>query len=577
MWQLIINGPGYFDTAYELPEGVTHMGRADENDIVLSGDLVSRKHARITVKGDALQAEDLGSRNGSKVNGTPLVGTSPLVAGDILQVGENALVIKQPSTVENAATEMVDLGAGGAVKRFGRGIDIGSAVILARDVRDSVVLKVLDNISPFNSVMPFATETDVLEDDQPKTNEVDLDAPTKASPIAWQSLVLLFKVAEKLATATSLTQFLEEVADRVMERVGATTGVVLLRHSSGVMVPAAVRHGGKLEKGEVPVSDAVVDAALGKGAAIAVNDVRDDSRFAERESVVLYGVDQVLCIPIGNGTPWAGVLYLNRAGIGDEPVEDLLDVATAVAQLIYTGVQKFEERMPATDSHLRKALERFHAPDIVERRVGELKRKGAKLTSLEELQVTVLFADIAGFSALAQKVAPDRVVEVLNEFYQRATTTIFSFEGTVDKFLGDGVMALFGAPYSKGDDALRAVRCAVALKMEWEKAMGKRPPRERCELKIGLNTGKVLAGTVGSEARLDYTAIGEPVNIASWVCATGEPGQVLITGKTLAAIGARFDVTPLGERPLLGSKVRTAVFEVIEEDSGSGTLSGVKG
>ena len=74
-----------------------------------------------------------------------------------------------------------------------------------------------------------------------------------------------------------------------------------------------------------------------------------------------------------------------------------------------------------------------------------------------------MFADIAGFSALAQKVAPDRVVELLNEFYQRATTTIFSFEGTVDKFLGDGVMALFGAPYSKGDDALRAVRCAVAL------------------------------------------------------------------------------------------------------------------
>ncbi|MBS1151365.1 MAG: Adenylate cyclase [Myxococcaceae bacterium] len=578
MWQLIINGPGYFDTAYELPEGVTHMGRADENDIVLSGDLVSRKHARITVKGDALQAEDLGSRNGSKVNGVALIGTSPLVAGDILQVGENALVIKQPSTVENAATEMVDLGAGGAVKRFGRGIDIGSAVILARDVRDSVVLKVLDNISPFSAAStPFATDSDILEDDQPKTSEVDLDAGKKTSPIAWQSLVMLFKVAEKLATTTSLQPFLEDVTDRVMERVGATTGVVLLRHSSGVMVPAAVRHGGKLEKGEVPVSDAVVDAALAKGAAIVVNDVRDDERFAERESVVLYGVDQVLCIPIGTGAPWAGVLYLNRDGRSDESVADLLDVATAVGQLIYTGVQKFEERLPSTDLHLRKALERFHAPDIVERRVAELKKKGAKLTSLEEQPVTVLFADIAGFSALAHKVTPDRVVELLNEFYQRATTTIFSFEGTVDKFLGDGVMALFGAPYSKGDDALRAVRCAVALKMEWEKAMSRRPPRERCELKMGLNTGKVLAGTVGSEARLDYTAIGEPVNIASWVCATGEPGQVLITGKTLAAIGARFDVTPLGERPLFGSKVRTAVFEVIEEDSGTGTLSGVKG
>ncbi len=93
---------------------------------------------------------------------------------------------------------------------------------------------------------------------------------------------------------------------------------------------------------------------------------------------------------------------------------------------------------------------------------------------------------------------------------------------------------------------------------------------------MGLNTGKVLAGTVGTEARLDYTAIGEPVNIAAWLCASANAGQVLMTGKTLAAIGARFDVTPLGERPLQGSKVRTAVFEVIEEDVGGGTLSGIK-
>ena len=100
--------------------------------------------------------------------------------------------------------------------------------------------------------------------------------------------------------------------------------------------------------------------------------------------------------------------------------------------------------------------------------------------------------------------------------------------------------------------------------------------KARLQLKVGLTTGKVLAGTVGSEARLDYTAIGEPVNIASWLCQSAEPGQVLITGKTLAAVGARFDVTPLGERPLLGSRVRTAVFGVLDEDDASGTLSGVR-
>lgn len=582
MWQLIINGPGYFETQYDLPEGPTYMGRADENDIVLSGDLVSRKHARLTCQGDSLEVEDLASRNGSKVNGEPLTSLRPLKAGDLLQVGENALLIRQPSKVENQATEMLDTGGGGKVKRFGRGLDIGSAVILAKDVRDSVVMKVLDNIAPFNmSAVPF----DSAQTDPERSKTMELEIPSDGPGTAQssgrllpvQSLALLYKVAEALATCGNLQAFLEEMLDKVMERVDASTAVVLLRHGSGVLVPAAVRHSRALQKGEVPVSDAIVDAALSRGTALAVGDVRDDSRFAERDSVVLYGVDQVLCVPIGAKAPWTGALYLNRKGDSSEPIESLLDVVTAVARLIQTGVEKFAHKTPqAPDDRLRRALERFHAPDILEQRVAELKKKGDRLTALEEKQVTVLFADIAGFIALAQKLPAERVTDLLNELYQRCTTITFSFEGTVDKFLGDGLMALFGAPYSKGDDALRAVRCAMALKAEWAKAMAKRPPRERCELKVGLNTGKVLAGTVGSAARLDYTAIGEPVNVASWLCASALGGQVLITGKTLAAIGARFDVTPLGERPLQGSKARTAVFEVVEEDLGGGTLSGIK-
>ena len=584
MWQLIINGPGYFDTAYDLPDGVTHMGRADENDIVLSGDLVSRKHARLTAKGDALQVEDLASRNGSKVNGEPLTALRTLKAGDVLQVGENSLAVRQPARVENAATEMVDTGAGGKVKRFGRGIDIGQAVIMARDVRDSMVLKVLDNIAPFNpSELPFDSGEGAAEPTSTQELEVPGEGPgtahSKGKLLTVQSLGLLYKVAEALSAASSLQAFLEQTLERVSERVGAATAVILLRHTSGVLVPAAVRHSKQLQKGEVPVSDAVLDAALARGSALAVADVRDDSRFADRESVVLYGVDQVLCVPIGNAEPFSGVLYLNRTGLSKEPVENLLDIATAVAHLLQTGLDKFDgkQRAAPAESHLRQALERFHAPDIVERRVADLQKKGGKLTGLEEKTVTVLFADISGFTQVAQKVSPDRVAELLSEFYQRCTTLIFSFEGTVDKFLGDQVMALFGAPYAKGDDALRAVRCAMALKAEWQKAMGRHPPKERCDLKVGINTGKVLAGTVGSAARLDYTAVGEPVNVAAWLCASAMSGQVLITGKTLAAIGARFDVTPLGERPLQGSKVRTAVFEVLEEDLGGGTLSGVKG
>src|SRR5579871_408839 len=97
MWQVIINGPGYFDTQYELPDGMTSLGRADENDIVLSGDLVSRRHARLHVKGDGIKVEDLGSRNGSKLNGASLTGSVELKVGDVVSVGENTLVVRQPA------------------------------------------------------------------------------------------------------------------------------------------------------------------------------------------------------------------------------------------------------------------------------------------------------------------------------------------------------------------------------------------------------------------------------------------------------------------------------------------------
>src|SRR5690349_14125823 len=133
MWQLIINGPGYFDTTYDLPEGETMLGRADENDIVLSGDLVSRRHARIQARGDSLSVEDLGSRNGCRVNGQPLQGITELRPGDVVNVGENTLAIRQPAKVADAPTEMVDLAAGG-VRRFGEGADIASAIMIAKNV-----------------------------------------------------------------------------------------------------------------------------------------------------------------------------------------------------------------------------------------------------------------------------------------------------------------------------------------------------------------------------------------------------------------------------------------------------------
>ncbi|MGI5862476.1 MAG: adenylate/guanylate cyclase domain-containing protein [Myxococcales bacterium] len=552
MWQLIINGPGYFDTTYDLPDGVTCIGRADTNDIVLSGDQVSRRHARIEVNGGTLTVEDLGSRNGMRINDVPLKGIKRVKPGDVLRIGENLLSVRQPSDFETAKTDPIDFGQFQASGLHG--IDSMGEVLVSRGVEDN----------------PFLERYEEVERLSP--------AQLKSSPPVEdvESLFLLIKVSEKLNTSPSLKSFLEAVIDLVAEVAQATTGVALTKDSRGKLVPAVVRHRDKLRKGEVPVSDSIINEVVRKKVALAVMNAKDDARFASSESVILYDLDQVICAPMLREGELVGVIYLNREAQETASLSRLVDVVNAIAHMAANGIEKWRlKEKAAAEERVRKALERFHAPAIVERVISDLQSGRHSGSRMEAKVVTIMFADISGFTPLTERLPPERVVDLLNEYYARMTRVIFSFDGTVDKFIGDAVMAIFGAPYSRPDDASRAVRCALACRREFVEMIMSRPVDERCGITIGLNTGTVLAGTLGSEERIEYTALGDAVNVAARVQSTAKPGQVLITGPTLAAIGARFDVAPMGERELKGKVKKVPVFEVLDEDSDCFTMPGV--
>jgi adenylate cyclase len=196
---------------------------------------------------------------------------------------------------------------------------------------------------------------------------------------------------------------------------------------------------------------------------------------------------------------------------------------------------------------------------------------------MEDRVATILFADLAGFTPLTERLEPRAVAALLNDFYRRMTEVIFRWGGTIDKFIGDAVMALFGAPVSRGDDPVRAVRCALAMREELEKMMAARPAGERCGLTVGIHTGRVLVGTVGSDARLEFTAIGDPVNTAARLQASAEAGQIVISQETLSQVGDRFHTRSLGERSLKGKDRPVVVHEVIEEETDINTLPGNAG
>lgn len=549
MWQLIINGPGYFDTTYQLPEGPTALGRAEENDIVLSGDLVSRKHARLILESGRLMLEDLKSRNGVKLNGKPVSALVELKVGDVLGVGENTLSVRQATEVETVATELLHV-EGSGVKRVG-GDKLGGAVLLARDVRESVVMRALDHIS---SLVPFPF-------DEPPA-EKPADAPS------YETLVVLYKTAERLVHAPSLQVFLDETVDQLIACAGATTAVVLHRDASSALTPLVVRHQGSLSRGEVPVSDAIVHEALKTGKALVVSNARHDHRFSSRESVMTYAAEQVICVPLGASDPFRGVLYLNTRAHSSEGLETLLELCTAVGHLLSSGVETFGSHAKGSgEERLRRVLERAHPGELVERKIAAV-RNGAPALGLSPSLATVLLVEVA----LPLEVPP-AAAGLLEAFHQKASGFIFSCEGSVESVRGTGLRAVFGATSEQREgDPQRAVRAALAVKAEWTRicvAAG-----TFIELKMAVSTGSLLAGVVGG-ARHDFVLAGEAVSIAEGLLASVAPGQILLDSRTAGALGSRFGVDTAGDRVLAAHGVTIPAFRLLAEDVGAFTNPGV--
>jgi class 3 adenylate cyclase len=178
--------------------------------------------------------------------------------------------------------------------------------------------------------------------------------------------------------------------------------------------------------------------------------------------------------------------------------------------------------------------------------------------------VTVLFSDISGFTRLLSSIDAEKVVAILNEYLTEMTNIIFTNGGMVDKFVGDAVIGIFGAPMASEGDAVRAVRTAVemqerlgTLQNGWKQSF-----KEVIEARIAVNTGEVILGNIGSPQRMDYTAIGEAVNIASRLQSIAELGTVAVSKSTYDEVKKCVKAKKLGEVSLKGIPEPIMVYEV---------------
>ena len=244
----------------------------------------------------------------------------------------------------------------------------------------------------------------------------------------------------------------------------------------------------------------------------------------------------------------------------------IFSVIAAEAAISFDNVRSHEELARRTVE--RQALERFLSSNIVEKILAnpdEVHLGGENQT------VTILFSDIRGFTRMSEHMEPHAVVELLNQYFSEMTDIVFDSGGTLDKYLGDGIMAVYGAPIPKPDDALRATKSAmemqrslVALNRDWE-SRGQPPLR----MGVGVNTGPVTAGNIGSSRRMDYTVIGDAVNLASRLCANAAPGQILVSESTYLELNGRMPAQRLDPIRVKGKGTPVELHEILWKDQGS--------
>ncbi|MEW5854080.1 MAG: adenylate/guanylate cyclase domain-containing protein [Myxococcota bacterium] len=577
------------------------LGRDPGCHFTLDGKRVSRRHACLHVGTDGdVSVEDQGSFNGTLINGTrvqrsvlrgkekltlgewsvdvrvatdaddklPLVSATEGNAGPLAQDPVTSSLPRPPGASGPPARNTGPMNLPAAARR-------NSGVLERPDVQWSQQKTVASEQLRERSVSDSALYRRLTQHGTQLTVAAVDDARTLAALAKNQdatqelALRLVYKVAAELGEAQGEQDFLRAMADTLLQATRAQTVSMLMTPEGapadvGSLTPMAVQH----HKDSTPPSGfsrSVVEQALRKRMAVATENAQADERFAANKSVLSLDLRAVLAVPMLRAEQSVGVIYMTRHVPFSDAEQDL---AGALGHLTALGVDRARlKQKVAQQEALRQTLERFHTPEVVEKLMEKRASSdgSAPLLFLETIQASVLFCDLCGFTSYAEKHTAAEVGALLNSYLAEMTRVVYEHRGTVDKYIGDAVMAVFGAPFPAEDDPVRAARCALAMQQAFAALMQARPSDEQLKLRIGINTGQVVAGTVGSPLRMEYTCLGDTVNVAQRLESVAAPGQVLVGKSTAEAIAGVIQVAARGAANLKGKSGAVETYEILGE------------
>lgn len=530
MARFLITDPSGANQIFEIVGTTVNVGRVDANDLVLNHPSVSRHHARVTVlPGDTTLINDLGSLNGIYINGQ-LVREHSLSDQDRLMIGMYELryeVGKSEAVhVETGAPEPSEVG------------DLTS--------RESLTSALRVHVKPGALPESIQDRVRLLE----KENKL---------------LKLLLGVGKTLSSVLTPDEIMHRVMELVFQMENVERGFVMLRDDRRGFRPAVILYKDEKLKREargLALSKTVIDRVTTERLPLLIHDVSADERFSASESLRMSGIRSAMCAPLIYKDRVFGLFYvdcLTKPYAFSKEELSIFSVVAAEAAISFDSAKAHEDLAQRVVE--RKALERYLSSAIVER---VLANPDQIHLGGENQVASILFTDIRSFTPMSENMQPQQVVELLNEYFTAMTDLIFEHGGTLDKYLGDGIMAIFGAPLARPDDADRAVKTAmemqralVRLNEAWA-ARGQAPIR----VGMGVNTGPVTAGNIGSTKRMDYTVIGDAVNVASRLCSNAAGGQILISEITHTALRGPLPATKLNPIKVKGKEAPVEVFDI---------------
>ncbi|MBA3685197.1 MAG: FHA domain-containing protein [Planctomycetes bacterium] len=480
-------------------------GRSPECSLEVPDPNTSRQHSRFIFDGSSVVVADNGSSNGTYLNEVRLTAPQRLNHDDIVRMGESRIRFQVRS-------------------RSGSTSDSNPSSIFGfkeaeEDLSQSIVLSVKD-----------------------------LPKNVQSPEVLASRLNAIMNVSKALVNIRQLQQVFDKILDALFEVFPqADRGFLMLGDDIGKLEPKAIRQRGRGVTENISVSTTICRQALEKKGAVLFDDSKS-SDFDQGQSIVSLRIRSAMTVPLMVEENVLGLLQIDTPDRNHAFTVEDLALAIAVSQQAAIALHNAQlldtvER----EATLRNNLRRFLAGPVADQVIkGQLDFALGGRTCT----ATVLFSDIIGFTRMSESLEPERVVALMNGYFSRMVPCIEQNSGSVDKFMGDAIMAVWGVPIDKGDSALNGVLAALAMQnaLVGFNSLQAADGNPQVAMGIGLNSGRLVAGNIGTESRSEYTVLGDTVNTAQRLESNAGGGQILVSTGTwtaLAGIGFGIAMPPL--------------------------------